>query len=131
MKRLQHLARQHRAHQLGVGDFDHFRQTNQDSESSECESSDDDDDEEEGITTDAPSTQLLHRRRILLTDPAPPYVPPPTRVAAEVLNCDEDDPSDWKNSNTKKWIVSELNNPSSDIHMLIDENLMKANYKSE
>jgi hypothetical protein len=125
MNRLQFLARQHTA--CHGADYDVYRDESDSSESSEDDCYEDEEDSEAEDEDEQQSH--LSQRRVMLTEPAPQYVPP-SRVA-EVFNCDDDDPSDWKNSNTKKWIVSELKNTSSDIHLQISEDLKKANYKGE
>ena len=101
-----------------------------DSESDEEQTHQDDCIEEED--EDTPTLSTAHaRRRVILTDAVPLYDPPQraTRSTAESYSSDDDVPTDWKNSNTKKRIIAHLKDPNSDIHLQINDDLKKANYR--
>lgn len=121
--------------------FSKYRATEDDSDDDESVSEhkhDDDDDEDKDELPEPPSAHALRlrRQRIILTDPAPPaphYVPALVHTAAEEdeeqFNSEDDEPNDWRNSNTKKRIVAKMKNKDSDIHLQINNDLTKANYR--
>ena len=118
-------------------DLSNYRRREQeqsDDSESEEECADDEDyyDNEDRSSPRTAQALLLHRRRVILTDPAPSYVPPPSNTShdpesATTYNSDDDD--DWFHSNTKKRIIANLIDDNSDIHLHINEDLKKANYK--
>ena len=115
------------------GDFNTLRQQEVSEESSVEEADDEPDDEADTLIN---LHDIPQRRRIILTDAAPS--PPINTTATHNTSADDeesdeesddDSPMDWKRSKTKQRIIKELKDQDSDIHLQIDNDLTKANYK--
>lgn len=130
-------ATQQQQHRHVAGDYKTYRRQEEvesdDSESDGENKYQDYYEEEDENTPSTAQALLLRRRRVILTDAVPPYEPPqpqrPTETATESYSSDDDVPTDWKHSNTKKRLIANMKNADSDIHLQINKDQTKANYQ--
>ena len=117
----------HQRQQQPIGQYREVDGSDSESES-ESDNDDDDGDDDNGPLPNGPLPAT--RRRIILTNnPLPFHSATSTQAPAKSgYSSDNDNPNDWKNSNTKKRIIEALKSEDSDIHLLINNDLKSVNY---